>query len=130
MPITYEIDRDSGLLSAKGVGTVTEADFAGFVDALLADPGFACASASLVDLSQATLAVPPDQIVALGRLHRELLARSGRVRVAVVVSGDLNYGLARMYAQCRSLSGSEVVPFRDEAEARAWLRGERQGGGT
>ena len=128
MPITYEIDEQSALLLAKGVGSITEADVTGFVDALLADPGYARATGSLVDFTEATFAVPSDRVAALAHLHRELLARSRSSRVAVVARGDLNYGLARMYAQHRSVSGPEVVPFRDEASAREWLRGGGEGG--
>jgi hypothetical protein len=130
MPITYRIDSESGLLSAKGLGTLTDADVAGFVSELLADPEFPHATASLVDFTEAKFGVASEHIPALARLHRELLSHGGPPRVAVVVPGDLNFGLARMYAQHLSPSGPEVRPFRDEAEARAWLRGDRQGEGT
>lgn len=122
MPISYEIDKASGLLWAKGVGAITEADIAAFVDALAADPEYVHRRASLVDFSEARFEVPSDRIHELASLHEKLLACvDPPTRVAVVVPGDVSFGLARMYEHYRSLSGAEVVPFRDEASAMAWL---------
>jgi hypothetical protein len=45
---------------------------------------------------------------------------------ALVVSRDLDYGLARMYEQMLVASTDvRTMVFRDIEEARAWLRGER-----
>lgn len=127
MPISYEVDKASGLLRAKGVGAITEVDIASFVDELLADPEYVHRKACFVDFTKATFDVPSGRIPELARLHEKLLASvAPPTKVAVVVPGNVSYGLARMYEHYRSLSGSEVVPFRDEASARAWLEGRVQ----
>jgi len=126
MPISYEIDKASGLLLAKGVGQVTEADIAAFVNALLADPEYVHRKTCLVDFTDASFEVPSERIHELANRHRELLARATPVKIAVVAPEDLCFGLARMYAHYRSLLGVEIVAFRDEVSARAWLAGSVQ----
>jgi hypothetical protein len=123
MPISYEIGKASGLLLAKGVGSIIETDIAAFVDALLADPEYVHRKACLADFTEASIKVPSDRILELARLHGERLAHATPARIAVVVPGDLSYGLARMYAHYRSVPGVEVAAFRDEVSAMAWLEG-------
>lgn len=45
-------------------------------------------------------------------------------RRAIVVASDLQYGLARMFAQLVEPAGQEVRPFRDIDEARRWVEEE------
>jgi hypothetical protein len=51
-------------------------------------------------------------------------AASG-IKMAVLVSDDLHFGLARMSAAIHSLHGIDVEPFRDKEKAWAWLVGRR-----
>lgn len=43
-------------------------------------------------------------------------------RVAMLVEGDLSFGVSRMYEALRSTEGTAVMVFRDETKAVDWLR--------
>ncbi len=59
----------------------------------------------------------------MARFRKGLIDRLG-TRIAVVVSDDLHFGLARMSAAIHFQYGIEIQPFKEMDKARAWLAGE------
>jgi hypothetical protein len=121
MPLSYHIDEARGLLSLKGSGSITADDIDAYVEEVLEDPRQAYVTQELADFRDAEFSVTPDRVVKLAALDRKRLSRMKIVRRAIVVSNDLQYGLARMYGQFLAPSGQEVRPFHDIDEARRWL---------
>ncbi|MGD8367808.1 MAG: STAS/SEC14 domain-containing protein [Desulfobacterales bacterium] len=57
---------------------------------------------------------------------RKMLADRIGTKMAVVVSDDLHFGLARMSSAIHSFYGIDIEPFRDREEARQWLSEQHQ----
>ena len=60
----------------------------------------------------------------MARFHHRLSDRIGK-KMAVLVSDDLHYGLARMSSAILSLYGIDLEPFKDEDKAWAWINGRK-----
>jgi hypothetical protein len=100
---------------------VSDRDIESYLRALVSDPDLGAVRMELADFRDAEFSVSPEAIARIAGLVRGELSSLPRFKRAVVVSSNVQYGLARMYALYVGLSGYEVVPFRDEAEARQWL---------
>lgn len=77
----------------------------------------------LVDLTAAAASGPSRHEIAdfeVGAARREARRGPG-TRVAVVVSADLHFGLARMFQMLRAGSPVEYGVFRSGAEGERWL---------
>jgi hypothetical protein len=121
MPISYRIDKDLGLLTVVGSGTVTDEDISACKDSLKSEPELRHVTRDLTDFRGTSFTISPKGLPSLAKLHESALADAAETRCAVVVSNDLQYGLVRVYAQCVARLGHEVAPFRTMAEAREWL---------
>lgn len=121
MPIEYDIDLELGLLAVVGTGTITDDDLTRYKDALASDPRRSYVTREISDFRSAIFSVSPARMPEVAKLHGEVFAGGRPTKCAVLVSGDLMYGLVRMYAHCIAPQGHEVVPFRDVDEAREWL---------
>jgi hypothetical protein len=76
----------------------------------------------LVDERESVFDGVEDDFYDMARLRRGFAARLG-AKIAVLVSDDLHYGLAEVSAGIHVKYGIDLVPFRDEAKALAWLTG-------
>jgi len=123
MPAEYRIDRSKRLVMSRAWGVLTDQDLVDNRTALFADPGFEPALDQVYDLSEVTEMKVSSTVL----LHLAMSSRfSPTARRAVVVTSDVAYGMARMYAM---LTGHEdtVQVFRDRPSADRWLE-ERRGG--
>ena len=119
MPIVYEIDRESGLLTSLFTGTVSPGDILDFYDQLRESsdfwPGISQIAEFRVDGSEWS----PDDM-------KEVALREpfgpGAHR-AFVGPADLIYGLSRMYSSLAETmgEGGTIRVFRTVADARVWL---------
>jgi hypothetical protein len=121
MPIRFTIDSAARLVSyvVEGDASADEADQ--FFDAVLAHPEYRRGFNFLGDRRAVTRA--PGTLY-VQRIAAEVNARCkalGRCRWAVVVSGELADGMARMWAQMTGFSGVEVRAFRTVEAACEWL---------
>jgi hypothetical protein len=121
MPLSYHIDRSRGLLHLRAYGAVTPEDIAGVADALAVDPDRGAVTTELTDFRETSWDLTPRLKKALEHLDRVCSQHLRLSKRAVVVRGDLQFGLLSQYAQGIAPVGLEVVPFRDEGKARAWL---------
>ena len=89
---------------------------------IVADPAFRDGMPVLID-SRKTVANPSRAV--LREQAEFLVGLQGRIgpRCALVVSGVLHYGLARMLAALAEPGGLEIQAFEDPARAEAWLVG-------
>ena len=117
MPADFRIDRSKRVVYCRAWGVVTNQDLADNRVGLHADPAFEPDMAVLYDFADVTDVQVTSE--ALGRLAQtsHLVPTA---RQALVVSSDVAFGLARMYA---ILSGNEEqnLIFRDRASAVRWL---------
>ncbi|HTT68911.1 MAG TPA: hypothetical protein VMF70_12870 [Gemmatimonadales bacterium] len=121
MPADYRIDRAARVVYSRAWGVLTDQDLVDNRVALFTDPAFAPEFNQLYDLS----AVTEIRVTSPALLQLSLSSRfAPSSRRAVVVSSDVAFGMARMYA---ILTGHEetVQVFRDRASAVGWLEAAR-----
>ncbi len=122
MAITYRIDRALGLVHTTATGTLTDEDLADHKRALLRDPDFKPGMKELSDVRAVEqLQVTVDGVRRLVALDKVQSADLVDYQLAIVVSADLVFGMARMYETLTEDSVQDVGVFRDMEEAKAWL---------
>ena len=119
MPANFIIDQQRAVVLSTGTGIFTYAEFLDHMARMSADPRFRPEFDQLVDCRAITL------LDFTGGQLRELAGRSifsAQSRRAFVVSSDLQFGLSRMFAAYRELSGARgTMIFREMREALSWL---------
>lgn len=124
MGVDLHYDRDKGILYARLVGEVSVEDLRPLLETITTSEEYPPDVPTLWDVREASFAGADramfDRLIASRKLHP---ARAS-AKIAAVVSGDLAYGLARMY---ELLSATRRLPqririFRDMNEAERWLR--------
>jgi hypothetical protein len=116
--LTYTIDKARNLVVLTGTGTVTVTEFRELQKRGRADRDFDPSRPILLDLAAADLREWTSAEV------RALAAGGVNVRRAILVAGDLSYGLGRMLQAESGMLGQENVRVfreRDGAEALAWV---------
>ena len=121
MPITYQIDTDSGTIRTKGVGQLTLQEVIDHFRTLEQDPQCPQRADVLLDLSEVdSLPAPPQ----LSTVVKELGRVRGKVRFgacAILTSRDALFGMMRMFEVLAEESFRVTRTFRIAAEAEAWL---------
>ena len=118
MPTSYSIDHTDRVVRTDSWGVLTDAEIFDFYARLTADPEFNPGYKHLCDFTRVT------QVAASSEALRELanaLIFDKSTRRALVVKGDRDYGLARMFQTYCELAGIAVEVFRDREAAVAWL---------
>ncbi len=121
MPAFFEIEKHHRLVITSASGVVTMAEALAHNQKLRKDPDFDPSFSQLIDLSDVTK-------IELNREDILTLAQdpilSDNSRRAILATGDLTFGLARMFEMFRESKGKETIRvFRNRDEARAWALG-------
>ncbi len=127
MDILTEIDRNHNIRKHRVIGTITFDKLKSYLVDLYSPADYDNSLSSLWDLSQTNgiADLTSEQVRALVLLVSARWATKMPVRSALVVSQELEYGLARMYEiQLSSMTTNEVEVFRDEQTAVEWLKEE------
>ncbi len=125
MPLDVTIDRERRRVLARAHGVLSIEDLFDYHRSVVARPDVAGYD-ELVDLGEVSAFAS-----ASSEHARQLATLAARddlpdrpTRFAIVAAGDLEFGLARMYATYRGLQErgtKEVRVFRSRGEALAWL---------
>ena len=119
LPFTYQIDVERRLVISIASGVVTADEILNHQGQLMSDPQFSPEFWQLVDLTQATRTDIHAQDV------RALAAKAVFApgsRRAIVASGPVAFGLARMFELMRDTRGERGIQvFNDREEALRWL---------
>ena len=132
MPIRSEFDPVTGLVTLTVAGHVDGVGIKEALQGVVDDPRFRSGADILWDFRQATGQDPSGGgIQDLVSFVASIKDRRGTgYRVALVASGDLEYGFARMYEAYAEHLPFELMVFRDLDEARRWLNEKASGSGT
>jgi hypothetical protein len=118
--LTYSVDRARRLVTLTASGVLTTEEVLASQRQVRADPHFDPSFSLLADYRSATIsdidAVQMQEIAANVPL-------GSRSRRAYVVSGDLNFGMLRMFEAFAEMAqrGGAARAFRDMDEALRWL---------
>lgn len=118
MPASYRIDHDPRVVLFLLEGTVTDDELAQNLARVMADPDFDPEMRQLVDARRITSV----EVTSAGiREMAQQLPFTRESRMALVVSTDAAYGVARMFQNLVDHGGEQMLVVRDMCEAARWL---------
>ena len=126
MSVDYRIEPDTRTAVFSAAGTLTLADILSAMQAVYEDPRFTSPTRALWDLTQAEVAVTPNDlrtVAEFSKRHRP----PGRGRAAIVASEDLTFGFGRMYEMLAADVPIEHRVFRAVEQAWQWLLADESG---
>jgi len=122
MAITYAIDPGLGVVFTKATGVLTDDELVGHKQNLLRDPAFKPGMVELSDVRGVErLEVTPEGIRRFVAQDKADADRLRGFKLAIVVSKDVVFGMARVYEMRTEANPLSVNVFRDMEEARVWL---------
>ena len=119
MPITHVIDRVRQRMFAQANGLITFEDLNAHLDAEERERGLDLPE--LFDARGASTNVTPAQVRQLVNRAHTTLHKGPLGPTAIVVTDDMAFGMARMYAILGNPLGIVVEVFRDIESAEQWL---------
>lgn len=127
MPHAFDFREADGELVIRVEGAVTFEAVDAYMEELRVDPRMVGVHRVLIDLRGITrVEVRGEEIARLAQRQRERTREAQRV--ALLVTGELEFGLARQFGAFAETPGApERRVFEDEAQAWAWLRDQSQG---
>jgi hypothetical protein len=121
VPFSYEIDRGRDFVSIVASGKITTEEALATFDAIVGEPGFHPGMKILSDHRDLETVVP----IAFIKAWISRIEEAGKLfrgtRAALVESGTVRYGMARMASILTEPTAIEMRVFRDVEEARNWL---------
>lgn len=121
MPISIVVDAASGVAIGTGTGVLDVEDCRAAVMALWKNSDWA-GLALVWDFRTAQLDVSAPDAFELAQFVNGRQPSPPPVRSAIVVSRDVDYGMARMFGTYRERSTTDVRVYRDFDAAIAWTR--------
>jgi hypothetical protein len=116
--MTYRIDSVHGVVLTSCTGVLTDDDLLAHKRQLADDPNL---RPGMVELSDVR-GVERLDVTAVGVRQMVMMDEDLQShRLAIVVSQEVIYGMARMYQSLTEPNNPNVGVFRDMSEARAWL---------
>lgn len=123
MPISYRIDLEHYLILTTASGTLTDDDIVQHKARLVRDPDFKPGMKELSDIRGVDqLDVTPAGIMEMVNQDAKDSTTVGSHQLALVVSKEVAFGMARMYQSMTKPNIETVGVFRDIDEARVWLQ--------
>lgn len=123
MPIQYSIDEDLGVVFTTASGVLTEDELLAHKRKVMSDPKF---KPGYVELSDVRFV--EDLSISASALERFVVQddldaeRLKNYRLAIVVSGALEFGMGAMYEVMSRANNRDVRIFRDVGLAKEWLQ--------
>ena len=118
MAFTYQIEQGDDYLTVALHGKASKSDLRGVLDAITVD-GTLMHPRRLWDLRDCELNLAYNELVELAGVARSRDPVFGRG--AVLVAKDLAFGQLRIYQAFRESDSNDVMVFRNEEEAVAWI---------
>jgi hypothetical protein len=123
MPIEYTIDKNLGIVFTKASDVLTESELMSHKRKLLADPEFRPGFVELSDVRGISdLAISPSGIEKFVAQDESDAERLRDYKLAIVVSGALEYGMGVMYEIMSRKNAMNVRIFRHIDDAKDWLQ--------
>ena len=123
MPIEYSIDKNLGVVFTTASGVLTDDEILEHKRKVIADPNFKSGYVELSDVrsvADLTLSASAlEQFVAQDDADAERLRN---YKLAIVVSGALEFGMGAMYEMMSQANSRDVRVFRDVGLAKEWLQ--------
>lgn len=128
MPSEHRVDEATGILHIRRWGELTIPDDHEARQLRRADPSIPAHAPVLLDCREVS---PPDSVEVVKYLahHASYLSKELDCGpIAIIVRGDAEYGMARMYMALTDASHPDTRVFRDYDEGLEWLKSFTQTG--
>ena len=122
VPVTYQIDVDTGLIRTRCVGDPTFFEVLDHFRVLEGDPNCRDGLDVLLDLSELSSTPTPDQLRAVSAEIERIRPRVQFGACAVVAPRDVLFGLSRLFEAVAAERFRRMSVFRRVEEAEDWLR--------
>ncbi len=123
MPITYSIDEDLGVVFTTASEVLTEDELLQHKRRVVSDPKFKPGFVELSDVrSISDLAISASGLERFVAQDDSDSERLQGYKLAIVVSGALEFGMGAMYEMMSVENNRDVRIFRDVGLARDWLQ--------
>jgi hypothetical protein len=126
MPISYEIDRERGLIWTRCIGVSTLEEVLAHFGELRSQPNLPEGMDVLLDLSEMTNAPERDQLRSVAGEVKDLTPKLRWGAIAIVAPTDLLFGMSRMFGIFSEGHFADTGVFRTIGEAERWLDLERR----
>jgi hypothetical protein len=120
VPITYILDLEKRIIFTTAEGLVNLEEYRSYVERRKLDALYDPTMAGILDARNARFVFKPTETKELVRIAKEELPEK-RIRRAIVVSRDFEFGISRMFEMLVSDARLEYGVFRDYATALAWV---------
>jgi hypothetical protein len=124
MPITHRINSETGILCVTRSGSIETHDEENALRTRKNDPNIYPGIPVLADFREVTPADSTRVVQYLASRVTRLASRLECGPLGIVVSSDVEYGMARMFLALTERTHPQTKIFRDYDEAVSWLRDE------
>jgi len=121
MPVTYQINRETGFIETHCTGEVTFDEVMGHFRQLEAEPSLPERLDVLLDLERTTTLPESAQLQEVTRAVERLKAKVQWGACAIVASSDALFGMIRMFEVFAEGSFDRIRVFRVRKDAERWL---------
>jgi hypothetical protein len=121
MPLSYGIDRESGILRITAIGTPSVQEQLDLAERWSNDPAYEVGMPILMDNRQRTQPSTREHVVEVANLAEKSPFLTPGTRCAVVVASDAEFGMTRMFSMLSENSPLETRVFRNLRSAEEWL---------
>lgn len=116
------IDNSIGLARVKFNGVITPNSVIDAVMQILSHPEFKTNMPSLWDYRECDFsAFNAQDLRRIGDVAHNTVEQNNNARIALLVEGDLQFGLSRMFVMLNEITHLDFQPFRDEEKALQWV---------
>lgn len=122
MPIDHVVDQKTGIMHVRRWGKITTCDEDSALSKRREDPLVMPGISVIVDCREVD---PPDTTHLTNHIAAKISAMAAKLDcgpVAIVVSSDVQYGMARMFMGLTALTHPNTEVFRSYDEALDWLK--------
>lgn len=126
MPIEHKVDAETGILHVRRWGHISTHDEERACRDRSRDPLFINGISVLVDCTKVD---PADSTETVRYIADCVIKNASTLKcgpVAIIVSSDVEYGMARMYMAFTELAHPNTEIFRDRDSALAWIMGQQR----
>jgi ATP phosphoribosyltransferase regulatory subunit HisZ len=121
VPVDVSIDRDNNLIRRRISGVVSIDEMVASLEDTVRHPEFRPGMNDLTDLREHVHQTSSDDVRKAAQAIKERSHLTGDIKLALVVSRTVSYGLTRMFQMLADESNWEIAIFDTPEEAELWL---------
>ncbi|MBN2641300.1 MAG: hypothetical protein JXR78_06590 [Victivallales bacterium] len=120
MPVIFEYDVEKNLLYETGIDYLSMKDFPDYKE-MFSSIEFHPGVRIIADYRRAHTDFDFSEMYQIASFDRKILSPLGRIKMAILVTGKLGYGVARMYQSMLQGQNIQIELFRHQAAAEKWI---------